>query len=51
MTYEQAGGGSAGLVYRRRNGTLLTLQERLHTITMLLAWRRRIVRHKIESNC
>ena len=30
MTYEQAGGGSAGLVYRRRNGTLLTLQERLH---------------------
>ncbi|MDE0961086.1 MAG: M14 family metallopeptidase [Planctomycetota bacterium] len=30
MTYEQAGGGSAGLVYRRRNGTLLTLKDRLH---------------------
>jgi len=30
MTYEQAGGGGAGLVYRRRNGTLLTLNDRLH---------------------
>lgn len=30
MTYEQAGGGSAGLVYRRRNGDLLTLRDRLY---------------------
>lgn len=30
MTYEQAGGGGAGLAYRRRNGTILTLSERLH---------------------
>ena len=28
MTYEQAGGGSAGLVYRRPDGTLLTLRDR-----------------------
>lgn len=30
MTYEQAGGGGAGLAYRRRNGTILTLKDRLH---------------------
>ncbi|MGE4619434.1 MAG: M14 metallopeptidase family protein, partial [Planctomycetota bacterium] len=30
MTYEQAGGGRAGLAYRRRNGTILTLVDRLH---------------------
>ncbi|MBL6914939.1 MAG: hypothetical protein ISR35_06200 [Planctomycetes bacterium] len=30
MTYEQAGGGRAGLVYRRSDGDLLTLGDRLH---------------------
>ncbi len=30
MTYEQAGGGRAGLIYRKRNGTFLTLKDRLH---------------------
>jgi len=30
MTYEQAGGGRAGLVYQQRNGTVLTLKDRLH---------------------
>ncbi|MCA8960147.1 MAG: hypothetical protein KDC38_06520 [Planctomycetes bacterium] len=30
MTYEQGGGPSAGLRYRRRDGSILTLAERLH---------------------
>ncbi len=30
MTYEQAGGGRAGLTYRKSNGELLTLVDRLH---------------------
>lgn len=30
MTYEQAGGGRAGLAYQKRNGTILTLKDRLH---------------------
>ncbi|MEE8142944.1 MAG: M14 family zinc carboxypeptidase [Planctomycetota bacterium] len=30
MTYEQAGGPRAGLTYRRRNGEILTLTQRLH---------------------
>ncbi|MGH7469134.1 MAG: hypothetical protein ACRENP_14350, partial [Longimicrobiales bacterium] len=30
MTYEQAGGGSAGLAYRRASGDTLTLRDRAH---------------------
>ena len=30
MTYEQAGGGRAGLTYRKSNGEILTLVDRLH---------------------
>lgn len=30
MTYEQGGGGRAGLAYRRSNGEILTLVDRLH---------------------
>ena len=30
MTYEQAGGGRAGLQIKRRDGTILTLHDRLH---------------------
>lgn len=30
MTYEQAGSGGAGLAYRRRNGDILTLRDRLY---------------------
>lgn len=34
MTYEQGGGPRGGLVYRRQNGELLTLRERLHHHTI-----------------
>ncbi len=38
MTYEQAGGGRAGLVVRRKNGTKLTLRDRIqHHFTASIA--------------
>jgi hypothetical protein len=49
MTYEQAGGGRAGLAYRREDGTVLTLRDRAHHhFTSSLATIRTAAGHREE---
>ncbi len=49
MTYEQAGGGEAGVLYRRADGSLLTLAERVeHHRVAALTTIATAVRHRAE---